>query len=461
MVSETNWMKYVFKHDLKKLEKEELKCLKCLTEFINTLEGYKFNINIIDEIKKIPDAKFQEFLDENDHVIDTENTYMLVVTQLLVPITEIEESNSETLTKFVDLSKNHMTILSVNTDDRVQNDEDDRKANLGFLKSFFLVKRLIEFWYRNNMELKILLLGPSQVGKTMLIEKLFGIKKSTIKGGMGSDTSHIKPMTQTVNKVKITFVDCPGFFDSRGKDVEEQNMKKLMEYVENNKFDLILYVQKCGTMIDRVHQELIKDINKKLGADIWRKTIIVLTHANEGAPEEYYKNKDGVDDITITKLDAWKKYTAKRIETWKKTFHQYQPNIPVVLVENNSRECKMIKGIPSLYDGTPILETLISQIFTVCENDKKPLAFLSLVKEGNKENNTAINAALQIEATGHIIINNPPPKKDDYVICDHTKNNVTVTPSSSSSSTSKPEPPPEKKAPTFWQKILRWFGFKC
>ena len=269
----------------------------------------------------------------------------------------------------------------------------------------------------HKKKIRILVLGPSQVGKTALAKHLFRLRSIKLKGNLSSDTDKVEIYTHVINGIEIYYVDSPGFFDSRGRD--SVNKKKIMSYITDNEndIDIVLWVSKVNNIINIKHKELLNTLTHDLGVTIWKKSIVVLTHANDDPPAEYIKEelkKQGHDlsddDFTDSdedsdtgeyvnqvtdeiKVSAWNTYTRIKKKLWAQEFYNIQckhnqdnpVNVPVVLVENNKYNMKKINGVGVLRDGsTPILETLMTEIFRLIKTDKAPVMFLALAGDTDK-----------------------------------------------------------------------------
>lgn len=291
--------------------------------------------------------------------------------------------DTDKINKFNNLINEKKNILNFGENLMSNTDGDDKMLN--FKEKIKLAKAYQSIVQNIKNKINILALGPSQVGKTALVKRLFNLKNSevTLKGGLESDTTVLTTYKYNINGVTLNYTDSPGFFDSRGEQQNKENMEKIIDFINNNKIDLILWVSKLGTLVDINQIKLLESLSEKFGYNIWKKTIVVLTHANDVPPMEYFYNEDKEYDENIDKLDAWKLYTIKNKEKWqnifqKKCFKNEESIIPIVLAENNLRKAKKINDIYTLLDGTPILESLMLEIFKIIHYDKSPIVFLIL-----------------------------------------------------------------------------------
>lgn len=242
-----------------------------------------------------------------------------------------------------------------------------------------------------SKKIRFAVIGATGCGKTALLEKLFGLKIRTKKGGVASDTTDVEEHEKEVNGCKIIGVDTPGVFDSRLQD--EENIVKILRYFDKNRIHLIVIVMKLDDMADKRHQDMIWCFNYKFGDKIWEHAIVVLTHANMSPPEEYYyednKKPDDFDDFDDepekkkTKTEAWKAFTENKKKMWKDFFRGFgNPNIPVVLVENNGEDVSHKEGGEYyLRDGTKVWGNLMQTLLETVSVKKAPVLFSLLADD--------------------------------------------------------------------------------
>jgi len=258
-----------------------------------------------------------------------------------------------------------------------------------YKKKFEYVSNFLSSVCYTDKQISLLALGSSQVGKTSFVKKIFNLgDKIILKGGIESDTENVEIHKSLINGVNFIYADCPGFFDSRGEEKNNENINKITDYVTKNKIDIILWFSKIDDVVDLNQQEILIEITKKSGDNIWKKIIVVLTHANNIPPEEYFQNEDGDYDDLTGDVEAWKSYTKKKEIIWKeimcKISGDINLNVPIVLTENNKRLIQMINNVGTLMDGTPIIETVLVEMFKIIESDQIPILLLSLMRKNEK-----------------------------------------------------------------------------
>lgn len=272
----------------------------------------------------------------------------------------------------------------------IESNDDAINAIKIFKVKLNIMKALLPKYKQRQKNIRLLAIGPTQVGKTLFLKRLFNLNDLTIKmrGGLMSDTAFFKIYESIINGISFSYTDIPGFFDTGGNDKNKENMDKLAMYIKDNEVDIILWTSKLQDIIDSNRQEHITNLTKRFGKQFWKRTLIVLTHANEVAPEEYYYNKDGIYDNNIGDVEAWTNYTNKKKLKYQEDIAKYAGidfKPPVILTENHPRMINMINNVGTLLDGTPIIETVMIEIFKLLGDDKIPAMFLLLAGDVNTD----------------------------------------------------------------------------
>jgi len=297
----------------------------------------------------------------------------------------------------------------------------------------------------NDGKCRIIVFGKTQVGKTATIKNLFGIKELKLKGGTRSDTDEIKEYVTQINGVELWLVDTPGFFDSDGRD--QANFEKIKEYMSKNEIHLILWLAKLSDMPNIKERELIGSLTSTFTPTIWSNLVVVLTHANETPPQEYFEeyDDDNEDDdeeydpygplISQKLITVWTKYVGNKETMWNNIFSKYGGicgNIKVSLIENNANNpYKRLnkKRDKLLINGIPMWETLMIAIFETVSNIMKPYTFLLLA--GTQDDTSKCRTQQQIVASAALSVKQ---KMDS----DTTESSVQTPKPSASASTPKP-----------------------
>ena len=267
------------------------------------------------------------------------------------------------------------------------------------------------FGFKKRKNLVLMALGGSQTGKSSTIKKTFGLKNKDIriKNGMKSDTDDV--IEHVIGD--FVFVDTPGFFDSRGEQQQLENLHKIVLYLQNNPVDLFVFFFKISDIADQSAMDVFHFLQNNVGDDVFNRAVIVLTHANDKAPEFYYdltgtnsidieKYYDSVDsfnresesesesefgEVTENVDDeaAWCEYVNARKEMWTDALDNLgYDGIPIVLVENNRHNAQFWDNDYRLVNGDPIYQTFMETMLLRVSKFKGPALFTILA--GNVEN---------------------------------------------------------------------------
>lgn len=359
------------------------------------------------------------------------------------------------------------------------NDDIMAASRMGYHDKVKLMKKYSK-QLKNKKRIKIVLIGKTQNGKSKFIKYLLNLKDVDMpinESNLGSDTDNIREYYAIKNGIEIHMVDTPGKDDTRGKDVDARNYQNILTYLrENNDIDLIFFVDKLENVICQNTVNMIEELTKLYGVNVWQKCMVILTHANcaripdqyfikhiqqydpssspystttisssgsssspsssssssssssfsssssssrrnyrssaainvstpsgkstlaadsarsasdqtseiDSDPEDYFQDNFSEEQMEIIKLAAWKDFTAAKIQVWKEKFSPLNPDIPICLVESSRRYAKRVDNkIGVLLDGTPILETVMSEMLKMCVDNVQigSLIFMALAKD--------------------------------------------------------------------------------
>lgn len=228
---------------------------------------------------------------------------------------------------------------------------------------------------QQNVEtLTVLVLGKGGVGKSSTVNSMVG-EKVTAANAFQSETMRPILCSRTKSGFTLNIIDTPGLVE--GGCVNDQAMDVIKRFLLDKTIDVLLYVDRLDVYrVDNLDRQVIRAISRSFGPQIWRLAVVVLTHAQLPAPEgltyaEFVEKRS-------TSLEA-----AIRLEAG---FKKYEPQLPVVLVENTGRCTTNGDGEKLLPDGTVWLPHLVERIVDVVSGDGKSLHVDQRLIEGPNAN---------------------------------------------------------------------------
>lgn len=158
--------------------------------------------------------------------------------------------------------------------------------------------------------LGILVIGPTGVGKSTLINNLLGEVVAKEGHSLTSSTSTINCYKGEIEKVPIAIYDTPGLGDSRGTARDDACLKKMKQLIDKKVIHISIY---CFNMCEtRLHQGLLETFRRfnEVGIN-WEKTVFAATHADvvEHTAPSKVKKEVGFSPGKFFegKLQEWKK----------------------------------------------------------------------------------------------------------------------------------------------------------
>ena len=184
-------------------------------------------------------------------------------------------------------------------------------------------KGILQWWRNEKSEMTVVTLGETGVGKSTLLNGLFGVNE--FKEGHTLDPGTIQVDTHQYVRVGVlvTVHDCPGLLDGTGKEPTYLNDVKTKT---RKGVDLVLY---CISMkesrahliddpVDKSKKSAVTIITETFGHDIWKHTIFVLTYANV-----YKSHLETISSDSGTSLDQ---AFEDRIGEWRSKIQQALEN---------------------------------------------------------------------------------------------------------------------------------------
>ncbi|KAI9113787.1 hypothetical protein K1719_015038 [Acacia pycnantha] len=131
-----------------------------------------------------------------------------------------------------------------------------------------------------DFSLNILVLGRSGVGKSAIINSIFGETK-VMTSAFEPATTSVKEVTGTIQGIKIRILDTPGLRPPMKEQAFNRNiLASIKRYMKKFPLDVILYVDRVDSQTwDFSDLPLLKSITGSLNKSIWQRTILTLTHA--------------------------------------------------------------------------------------------------------------------------------------------------------------------------------------
>ena len=144
------------------------------------------------------------------------------------------------------------------------------------------LKDLVRKWEGAKKDLTMVTAGKPGVGKSTVINNLLGLegdKAAEAKFGAESVTKIVDHYDGKKYRITVRIFDTPGL---EAKDIgSEQEQKALATLSLLTKVDLMLYcISLVGGRIPKDDQRIVEKLTNTFGAEIWKHTILVLTHGD-------------------------------------------------------------------------------------------------------------------------------------------------------------------------------------
>ncbi|KAJ0988427.1 hypothetical protein J5N97_006783 [Dioscorea zingiberensis] len=228
----------------------------------------------------------------------------------------------------------------------------------------------------NVSTLTILVMGKSGVGKSSTVNSIFGERVASVSAFQSEGPSPLM-FSRSRGGFTLNVIDTPGLVE--GGYVNEHAINTIKRFLLNKTIDVFIYVDRFDVYRqDNLDRQVIKAITDSFGNGIWRRGLVVLTHAQFTPPADAYYAFSAKRSEAILKFIRLGAYIKTR------EFQDY--GISVVLVENSSR-CKMDGlGERILPDGTAWFPHLMRVITDVAMNHSKAITVKQKFIDGPNPN---------------------------------------------------------------------------
>ncbi|KAK8565625.1 hypothetical protein V6N12_059182 [Hibiscus sabdariffa] len=221
----------------------------------------------------------------------------------------------------------------------------------------------------NVNTLTILVMGKSGVGKSSTINSLLGEQSEGLRPVMAS---------RTWAGFTLNVIDTPGLVEAGY--VNHQALQLIRGFLLNKTIDVLLYVDRLDAYrVDDLDKQIIRAISNSFGKEIWRKSLLVLTHAQlcppDGLNYDLFSSKQSEGVLKAIRVGA-------RIR--KKEFDDSV--IPIVLDENSGRCNKNDNDEKILPNGDAWIPNLVKAITTVATNKSQAIAVSKKLVDGSDAN---------------------------------------------------------------------------
>ena len=130
-------------------------------------------------------------------------------------------------------------------------------------------------------DILIVIIGRVGMGKSSLLNSLFGAKIVPEGGSFRAVTKHVTVKDYVVNGITVKLVDTPGF-GYLGGDPTDKVMEQIAENIpgRGENVALVLYCLSMQERLNTTDGEIAKCITERYQEKLWENTVFALTYAN-------------------------------------------------------------------------------------------------------------------------------------------------------------------------------------
>ncbi|XP_034672608.1 translocase of chloroplast 34, chloroplastic-like isoform X2 [Vitis riparia] len=240
-----------------------------------------------------------------------------------------------------------------------------------------LIELLGKLKQENVSTLTILVMGKGGVGKSSTVNSIIG-ERAVAVSAFQSEGPRPVMVSRTRAGFTLNIIDTPGLVE--GGYVNDQALEIIKRFLLNKTIDVLLYVDRLDAYrVDNLDRQVVKAITDSFGKEIWRRGVVVLTHAQLSPP-------DGLnyEDFFSKRSEALMKVVRSGARLRKQDIQD--SGIPVVLVENSGRCHKNESDEKILPNGTAWIPNLVKTITDAVSNGSKGILVDKKLIEGPNPN---------------------------------------------------------------------------
>ncbi|PWA38964.1 chloroplast protein import component Toc34 [Artemisia annua] len=218
--------------------------------------------------------------------------------------------------------------------------------------------------------LTVLVMGKGGVGKSSTVNSIIG-ERAVAVSTFQSDVPRPVMVSRERSGFTLNIIDTPGIVE--GGYINDQALELIKRFLLNKTIDVLLYVDRLDSYrVDNLDKQIVKVITESFGKEIWRKGVVVLTHAQLTPPdclsyEDFFaRRSDAILKVIDSGAGAGVGAPFRKREVLGHA-------IPVALVENSTRCNKNDGEEKILPNGTSWIPSIVKTIAEVATNESKSI----------------------------------------------------------------------------------------